>query len=368
MASRSPLPSGHVPGLDGIRAFAICLVLLSHSVIFGQFSSLRLVGLGGGYVGVAVFFVMSGYLITTLLLKEEDRTGGISLRAFYLRRALRLFPALWLYLLVVGAFCLAGQLPNHPWHSFVASLLYVRNFIGRGNETDHLWSLSIEEQFYLLWPVILVYLARRNSTRLGVALSGIAAVTAWRLLAANAGLASAGALYIRSDFRFDAPLFGCALALAIKVAPQLVNWSNSTPLRSSLLAAAGATGLIVWVVFRLGEKVYPGSGDTFVYLLSLMLLLSQVGVRRSPGWFAWGPLVKLGQISYGVYLWQQFFLGPRVAPFYTVRTFPIGLLATLAVAATSYWLLERPLLRLKDRIQLNHDRLSEGQNTNAASQ
>src|SRR5262245_18321747 len=155
--NRSGKPgSSHVPGLDGIRALAIGLVLFSHSVIYDEFTGLRPFGLVAGYAGVAVFFVLSGYLITTLLLREEDRTGGISLILCYCRRALRLLPALWLYLFVVGAMWLAGGLPHHPWHSFLRSLFYIRNLIGRGHETDHLWSLSIEEQFYLLWPVVLV--------------------------------------------------------------------------------------------------------------------------------------------------------------------------------------------------------------------
>src|SRR3954469_22872781 len=202
-----------ITGFDGIRAVAIGLVLFSHSVIYDEFNSLRPVGLNAGFAGVAVFFVLSGFLITTLLLREEDRTGQISLPLFYMRRALRLFPALWLYLLVVGGICLAGGLPAHPWHSFVSSLLYIRNLVGRGHETDHLWSLSIEEQFYLLWPVALIALRRRNGARLCLALGVLAAVTVWRIYAAQTGLASDGALYTRSDFRFDAPLFGCALAL-----------------------------------------------------------------------------------------------------------------------------------------------------------
>ena len=125
----------HIPGLDGIRALAIGLVLFAHSVIYDTFSHLRSIGTGAGYAGVAVFFVLSGYLITTLLLREEERTGSISLRLFYLRRALRLFPALWLYLLVVSLIWFSGLLPHHPWHSFASSLLYVRNLVGRGHET-----------------------------------------------------------------------------------------------------------------------------------------------------------------------------------------------------------------------------------------
>ena len=112
--------SGHIPGLDGIRALALGLVLFSHHVIYDRFTHLRPFAVAG-FIGVGVFFVLSGYLITTILLREEERTGSISLRLFYLRRALRLFPALWLYLLVIGLIWLSGGLPDHPWHSLVSS-------------------------------------------------------------------------------------------------------------------------------------------------------------------------------------------------------------------------------------------------------
>ena len=229
-------------------------------------------------------------------------------------------------------------------------MLDVRNLVGRGHETDHLWSLSIEEQFYLLWPLVLVGLPHRNRGRLFLALAGLAAVTAWRVYATRFGLASAGALYIRSDFRFDAPLFGCVLALAQRVTPVAVSWLNSSGRRSATLAVVGATGLAAWVGLKLGEAVYPGIGSTVVCLLGVVLILSQVGVQsRGSRWLAWAPLVVVGQISYGVYLWQQLFLGPLIPGFDRIRPFPIGLLTTFAVAAVSYRYLELPLIRLKDR-------------------
>jgi len=131
--------SNYIPAFDGIRAIAILLVLFSHSVIYDQFNSLRNIGLNLGYTGVSIFFVLSGYLITRLLIQEEEKNGKISLKFFYIRRAFRLLPALWLYLLVVFVLWIAGLLPNHPWHSFLTSLLYIRNLIGSGHETDHIW-------------------------------------------------------------------------------------------------------------------------------------------------------------------------------------------------------------------------------------
>jgi peptidoglycan/LPS O-acetylase OafA/YrhL len=346
---------GHIPGLDGVRAIAVILVLFCHSVIFDQFSDLHYIGVGAGYTGVTVFFVLSGYLITTLLLREEEQTGRISLRLFYIRRALRLFPALWAYLLVLALIKLIRGLPNDPWHSFVTSLFYVRNLVGRGHATGHLWTLSIEEQFYLLWPLALVSLAilvlpRRNVARLLLALVAIGGITAWRMYAAGKGLASIGTLYIRTDFRFDSPLFGCALALALSVAPMKIKWVNSTGLRCAVLALMGVGGLALWVAFRLDDHVYPGADTTVVCLLSVVLVLSQIGVQgRISNLLAWGPLVMIGQISYGVYLWQGLFLGPLDEGVAITRVFPVGLILSFAFALVSYWFLEKPLLRLKDR-------------------
>jgi peptidoglycan/LPS O-acetylase OafA/YrhL len=338
----------HVAGLDGVRGLAILLVLCSHSVIYTNAGGLAPNGLAAGSAGVAVFFVLSGFLITTLLLREEERDGRIALTSFYARRALRLFPALWLYLLVVCGIWLVGRLPEHPWHSFVTSLFYVRNLVGRGHETDHLWSLAIEEQFYLLWPVFLCCVPARHRTRLWIVAGALVAITLWRVTAAHYGLASPGALYIRTDFRGDAPLFGCAIALGLRAFPAASRWLQSRR-QSGLFSFAGATGLAVWIALGLGEKVLAGLDLTIIGLLGSALVLSQAGSpSRVSRWLAWRPLTMLGQISYGVYLWQQLFLGPPTTLAF-IRVFPIGLLATVAVATLSYLCLERPILRFKER-------------------
>jgi peptidoglycan/LPS O-acetylase OafA/YrhL len=326
---------------------AIALVLCSHTVIYGYAPSLVAAGLRSGAAGVTLFFVLSGYLITRLLIGEEAGTGQVSLPLFYARRALRLFPALWLYLTVISALWLAGLLPHHPWHSFVTSLLYVRNLVGRGHETDHLWSLSLEEQFYLMWPLAVVLLARHRQWRLPLALGIFLLVTAWRLYATAMGLASAGALYIRSDFAFDGPILGCALALAeARWAGHAERWrTGAWPAVAALTASAA---LALWIGAGSAALVRPALQNTLVAGLGIPLIWSQTG-RAAVGWAGWRPLVYLGQISYGVYLWQQLFLGPPTPGFALVRIPPVGLLVTLTVAVSSYVLLETPMLRLKDR-------------------
>ena len=115
------------------------------------------------------------------------------------------------------------------------------------------------------------------------------------------------------------------------------------------MTAIGIVGLAVWNGMRLGEVVYPGTSATVPCLIGVVLVLSQTGEQGHVSkWLTWQPLVALGQISYGVYVWQQLFLGPPAPGFENVRTFPLGLLATIAVAVASYWYLEKPFLKLKD--------------------
>jgi len=340
-----------VRGLDGIRGLAIGLVLLSHSLIYHRRGDIREIGLEAGYVGVSIFFVLSGYLITTLLLQEERRAGRIDLPAFYMRRALRLFPALWLFLFVVAAVWMAGVLPEHPWHSFVTSLLYVRNLVGHGHETAHIWSLSLEEQFYLLWPLLLIALRGRRQLRLVVAAALILVVTTWRVYAAHAGLAEDGALYIRSDFRFDAPLYGCVLALILDAAPQWSLRLSSGARRGAVLGTIATLGIGAWIGLRLDGAVFGGTAAIYVSLLATMLVVAQLSrPTLATRWLASQPMAAIGQVSYGVYLWQQFFLGPSAAglDFFRSSTL-LGLVLTFAAAGLSYRFVERPILRFKER-------------------
>src|ERR1043165_3413400 len=289
--------------LDGIRALAICMVLVSHLVIYENYLGLRPIGLEFGQAGVSLFFVLSGYLITRLLLREEDSRGRVSLKYFYIRRALRLFPALLLYLSVVFALWLCGLLPHHPWHSFASSILYVRNIWGRGHETDHLWSLSVEEHFYLLWPVAMLALPRRGARRLCLALTGIGAVLTWRVTALRAGLADEGQTSIRRDFRFDAPLLGCAIALGEHHWARAFRWFSASSVRRDIVFVSGTAILLGWFALHAQGHGLGGVDSTLVALLGGVLLCSQIGVA-APGvttrFLATPPMVFVGRISYGV--------------------------------------------------------------------
>jgi peptidoglycan/LPS O-acetylase OafA/YrhL len=168
-----------IPYLDGLRAYSILLVLFGHTAESNSWLSSRWylkIFLANSHLGVRVFFVLSGFLITTLLLKEQDATGRISIRGFYERRIARIFPAFYLYIAVIGVLT-AFHVMQVPAASFIAAGTYTWNFFclrpgGHGDPSGvfvHIWTLSNEEQFYLIWPSFMVFLGRRWTLRLAIA-------------------------------------------------------------------------------------------------------------------------------------------------------------------------------------------------------
>ncbi|MBL7498559.1 acyltransferase [Frankia sp. CNm7] len=363
-------PGGYNPALDGIRALAVLCVLVFH-----------MDSLPGGYLGVDVFFVLSGFLITGQLLAEWDRTGAVSLRRFYLRRAYRLLPAFWLLALVgftvvvllgVGT---AGERAEFLG-SLTASLLYVNNYVQVVRQSTgagwlgHTWSLSLEEQFYLLWPLVLVALCRRPrlARRLPmVLLGGAAVVVLWRIVLIASG-ASATRMYFALDTRADALLVGCALAAWLRAArrgPAGENaaafaWRRRLDRVTPFLPVAGPAALALLAVAAMTAPSGWGprptalsyGGYTVVALLAGAVVLA-VEQGRGTNWLfralAAPPLAWLGRISYGFYLWHF----PVVAYWGRDLTGEFGrwpaILAvgvlSVVLAAASYYLLERPVLR-----------------------
>ncbi len=326
-------------GLDAVRGFAISLVLLSHLVIYHeQTEILKSHGLAFGRAGVSIFFVLSGFLITRLLLREQMRFGNIDYKRFYLRRFARLLPAMWLYLLTLLSLWLVGFLQGLPWHSFAASLLYVRNFFSRGHETAHLWSLSIEEQFYLLWPLVLSTFRSRQNL-LSLMIFSAIVVIAWRFIAFHAGLADVGRLYTGTDFRFDSLMYGAILAVVQE------KWRNSfLSVRPAFFSIALIAIIFLFIhLDSLGMFSLP-IGDFPIVLTSMLLIQTACFAKRN--YFLVLPAI-LGRYSYGLYLWQQLFMGPYDT-FPILRSFPLQLILTFGCAFLSYHCLESPILRWKD--------------------
>jgi peptidoglycan/LPS O-acetylase OafA/YrhL len=343
---------GYQPALDGLRAVAITLVVCFHFF-----------GLRGGYLGVDLFFVLSGFLITTLLLEERARFRAISFSRFYLRRALRLFPALWVFLaasLVIYAALgsgLRGQLK-----AVLLGFTYTTNLGVITGHWDgrfgHLWSLAVEEQFYLVWPLVLVLVLRTRRVSLrtfGLATAATATATMLARLAATPDHVP-----IRIDSasvtRFDSVLLGCAAALVFASAAGTAFRRAAT----SLPVAAAALGVCAYLVATASGARTVYHGLTYAFALAFaFVLVAVVKHEDSPRWTAWlrrpltvPPVVFLGRISYAVYLWHlevmiwcaQKELPQRIG---SAWTHVVEIAATLAVATASYYLVERWFLRRK---------------------
>jgi len=341
------LTTKRVPEFDGLRGVAICLVLAGH---FGQFS-LHLNGLwtACGEIGVLVFFVLSGFLITSLLCTEEESSSkGVDLRRFYVRRAFRLLPAAWMLIFTVAALKAFGYVTDESWGGVGASLCYVRNIFGRGTTLAHLWSLSLEEQFYFIWPLVFVVVPRR---RLRVAVAVVAATVILRALGIGFGLADpkTGVFYLRPWFRFDSIMSGCVLALARERA----TWHfHLLSVWFSRIGHPLAAGLLLAVLsyFEWTRLLMPWclSLETLVCTALLARLLSakatglQFILRQR-------PLTFIGRISYSIYLWQQLFIVTKTPDWGWLRRPVLDMAFTVGCALVSWYFIERPFLRLKSR-------------------
>lgn len=344
---------GHRPALDGLRGVSILGVIALHANLCSNRSA---------FVGVDIFFVLSGFLITCLLLQEWDRGHTLSLKRFYLRRALRLLPALTAMLATfvvyqwwVGPRASAVTVSGDA----LQAVFYCRNWVlalgpvYRTGFFAHTWSLSIEEQFYLLWPPLLVLLLRRTGSRRSLfcwVLLGVfvAAFTRFVLVAVGAGYAR---LAFGTDTRCDALLLGCAGAAALSSG--LVPEGAWVPRLRRGLALASVLGL-VWLTFW---RPFSFEADVsiayfLIPLFALFVLLEAVSAESgllsrvlSQRW-----LVYLGQISYGLYLWHlPIFLHVQGKQWSRPKELTVEFALTAAVVLGSYYLLEKPFLRLKGR-------------------
>ncbi|MEY2474548.1 MAG: hypothetical protein QOK28_3877 [Actinomycetota bacterium] len=349
----------HVPGLDGIRAVAVLFVIGLH---FGSIWADKRPGglLPGGYAGVDIFFVLSGFLITTLLVGEKAGTGGVGFKKFYARRGLRLLPALYTVLVAHTIYTLwTGGSMRTEAKEVAAVVLYVANFAQiyriRAMITSGIgmtWSLAIEEQFYLIWPALLVLgvlrQARTRNAVLWTIGAGIVASALIRLAIWNWG-SGYPAAYMRPDARADGLLIGALCAF-------LWRW-DLVPTRWLSQAAVVSAAFLVFVALfvKSGDFVFDG-GFTLISAAAGVIILAIV-LRVSPlvGPMEWSPLRTIGKVSYGLYLWHG--LALRVAAHalqgHTHSRFVLAFAAAviMTVAVTLSWvLIEQPFLRLKRRV------------------
>jgi peptidoglycan/LPS O-acetylase OafA/YrhL len=339
----------NIPSLDGLRAVSVGMVIAGHMNGFIA-QKIPLVPfwlyIFWGSLGVQVFFVISGFLITLLLLKELNATGTISLGRFYFRRALRIFPPFYAYLGVSLALTLAGVFAG-DLKAFIVAATYTTNYLGGGSVlVEHTWSLSLEEQFYLLWPAALLWLGPRKSIKLAIwliLLSPFSRIVTYYLAPNHRALVGA---MLHSGL--DSIMFGCLVAMLWHDARfnQLVQ-----PLLRGWVAALA--GLFVVVLSPMLQNPFRGSyslviGFTLNAICISQILLYVVRVPNSAlGWVLNTRVLRhLGVISYGLYLWQHMFTRQISA-----RFVPWNLVAILICAELSHWLIERPSFWLRDRLE-----------------
>jgi peptidoglycan/LPS O-acetylase OafA/YrhL len=301
-AATDPTRLAYNPTLDGLRAAAIIAVIAQHAGVSGL----------GGYHGVTLFFVISGYLITSLLLKEHARSGRIDLGSFYRRRFARLGPALvlvvaatWVWLIVTG------EPISSYWAGVVGSLTYTTDLIqaisGNGNVGPYYqwsWSLGVEELFYLVWPISLLLLLRwhRFATAATVLVAGVVGCWLLRAFLISDGM-NHNRFFFAPDTNADALLLGALLALV------LLRWPNCSAIRVAgrIVGPLGLLALIALVLPHSGDALpladKGGLGQAALASAGLVLWMA-TSRGQVATIFSWRPLVLVGKLSYGIYLWN----------------------------------------------------------------
>lgn len=345
--------SGRIPSLDGLRAVSIALVLAAHAGNTSHTSfpcrAWIMPVLGNGGLGVSIFFGISGFLITTLLLGEFRETRTISLKGFYLRRAFRILPAFYTYLATIAILGVAGKLRVTP-HEFFSAGLFVWNY-GFSNSTwflGHTWSLSVEEQFYVVWPVAILILKPRRASILAAAL--IAAAPPIRLITYYCSPASRGHIPIMLHTRVDTLMFGCLAALHFYDARFVRLRRRLYRVHLHVFAAIYLFFVSPFLSLKLRGGYDLPIGFTLQGAAIALILVWAIEHPRNPiaRPLNWRAVAFTGVISYSLYLWQQLFLSPEEYPFR--QTLPLNLLCAIAAAVGSYFLIERPFLRLRYRL------------------
>jgi len=352
----------YMPGLDGLRAIAVIAVVVFH------------LGFGwapGGLLGVGIFFTLSGYLITDILLAQLAARGRIALGSFWLARARRLLPALFVMLAIVTAWVtvFGPSQPNQFREAVLSAVFYVNNWqqifadvsyfarFAPEEPLNHLWSLSVEEQFYIFWPFLLLIGVRLvherplpSGVRPRLALLAVAGALASAILMAVLYHPSLdpSRIYYGTDTRAEGLLFGAALAMVWpsrrlnrRIAPQARNVLDGLGVLGLLVVA-----LMIWRVGQFSPFLYQG-GFVVLSLATVLILMPLAHPAcRLGGWLGVLPLRWIGERSYGIYLWQT----PIIVLTSPGGRHPESLLgkalevaAILAVSALSWSLLEQPI-------------------------
>lgn len=344
-----PHEVGRIPSLDGVRAVAIILVLISHSFGTENFLSRDWIPRIGdlGNFGVRIFFVLSGFLISTLLFREIGKTGTLSLQAFYIRRAFRILPAFYFFLGIVALLAAVGMATLNSGDLFMASTFIInyRSAVERSWIVGHAWSLAVEEQFYLLWPFILRVFGMRGGL-VGCVLAVI--LVPWLRMSIY-WLKPEWLPGMKWEFHTvcDGLATGCLLAYVhgkINDFPRL-----ASVIKSRWILVLALVALITnWYIIGRPRLNFL-FGQTLMNFCVASVLLHAVLVTN--GWVGrilnCRPMAILGTMSYSIYLWQQLFLDHKST--HAWSAFPLNVILCIGAGLFSYHLIEKPFLRLRSK-------------------
>lgn len=365
MFNKAVFNEAQIPSLNGWRAIAIILVMLDHAKYtqgfpWGHLTAWSQLVFMQGNLGVRIFFVLSGFLITHLLLNEAERSAAISAKNFYLRRSLRILPVYVIYLGVLEILVSARVYSGEQTASWVGALTFTRNMLGPASSyTGHFWSLAVEEQFYLIWPLCLIGLAlwKRPQDAMKFLLIPILLCPLIRMggFTAETNGEICGRIFGGNSILMyaDSLAIGCLGAFLIR------RWNlRLTATTSSLVFVLGFFILIYGVCWiNIGGEtgyVIPALIPTFQALAILAAMLTSTQESNfAYSFLNWKPMNVLGMLSYSLYIWHVLFLCSYTgssfrALLYNWHYWWIG---ALAVAAISYYCVERPILRLKERFK-----------------
>lgn len=351
---------GRILGLDGIRAYAVMMVVVTHLHLFIQWHNDRspLYSLVKGTNGVIIFFILSGFLITHLLFLEHKKTGTVNLKQFIIRRALRIFPAFYLFimtLLLLGFFVDTNTTPKQLF----MTAIYWFNHTPRteyNSIVGHTWSLAAEEHFYIIWPVIFLILSKAKNRNLSITIALIAMIYSLQLFQDY--------IYNQTDLNevFRVERWSSSAAIYLFSGCLGACFVNSKPWEK--ISNLQFTSFILSVIFILGFGVdfwFEGETTLTKYLritgiLSAIFWIYINQNSRIVSFLEFHPIRYIGAVSYGIYLWQGFYLstGPNR---YVGQEWPldpfVGVILLCVTVPLSYHLFEKKFLTLKDRFRHN---------------
>jgi len=347
-------------GLDALRALSVLLVILSHVGVTNAVSTPVLKSfftVFNAFTGVTIFFVISGFLITTLLIAEKQKTGIVNIKNFFVRRALRTLPLYYVAILIAALFGLFG-VQQISSAALLHGITYTYNFVRVQDNVgflSHLWSLAVEEQFYLLWPFIFASLIVKPLRLIGICILSIVACY-MAYLAIDLDSPIPNTYYVTRWFLPAAyPIFvGCLFALSCH------HWSRFREFLATKAALAASVIMLFWPL------IFPdftaAVAEWFSPLQFLERFVVVTGIAGTISWLVlnqeswvvkrldWGPIGYLGKISYGLYVWQGIFTGNgNIDSHYWPPPVIWGVVLTFGVSIVSYHVFEMPFLKLKGR-------------------